>query len=102
MHIKISWYLLRLWHNDDGGNLKADQCYGQLRCTSLIATLRPTNESFASLFAYIIISLQLTLANELAIVQGTKILNPSPTFVVSSSITMKFGVLIEFDKFSPK
>ena len=49
-----------------------------------------------------IISLQLMLANGLAIVQGTKILNPSPNFVVSSSITMKFGVLIEFDKFSPK
>ena len=42
------------------------------------------------------------LANGLAIVQGTKILNPSPNFVVSSSIMMKFGVLIEFDKFSPK
>ena len=102
MHIKISWYLLRLWHNDDDGNLKADQCHGQLRCTSLIATLRPTNGSFASLLAYIIISLQLMLANGLAIVQGTKILNPSPNFVVSSSIKIKFGVLIEFDKFSPK
>ena len=43
MHIKISWYLLRIWQNDDDGNLKADQCHGQLRCTSLIATLRPTN-----------------------------------------------------------
>ena len=53
MHIKISWYLLRIWHNDDG-NSKADQCHGQLRCKSLIATLRPTNGSFASLFAYIV------------------------------------------------
>ena len=26
----------------------------------------------------------------------------SPNFVVSSSITIKFGVLIEFDRFSPK
>ena len=41
-----------IWHNDDG-NSKADQCHGQLRCTSLIATLRPTNGSFASLFPYI-------------------------------------------------
>ena len=37
-------------------------------------------------------------------VQGTKglnpkVLNPSPNFVVSSSITIKFGVLIEFDNF---
>ena len=36
-----------------------------------------------------------------SIVQGTKVLNPSPNFVVSNSITIKFGVLIEFDKFSP-
>ena len=53
------------------------------------------------------ISLQLVLANGLAIVQGTEILNPipygpPPNFVVSSSVTIKFGVLIEFDKFSPK
>ena len=53
------------------------------------------------------ISLQLVLANGLAIVQGTEILNPipyghPPNFVVSSSITIKFGVLTEFDKFSPK
>ena len=27
---------------------------------------------------------------------------PPSTFVVSSSIMIKFGVLIEFDKFSPK
>ena len=54
MHIKISWYLLRIWHNDDDGNSKADQCHGQLQCTSLIATLRPTNGSFASLFASIV------------------------------------------------
>ena len=53
MHFKISWYLLRIWHNDDG-NPKADQCHGQLRCTSLIATSRPTNEPFASLLAYIV------------------------------------------------
>ena len=52
MQIKISWYLLRIWHNDDG-NSKADQCHGQL-CVSLIATRRPTNGSFASLFAYIV------------------------------------------------
>ena len=49
------------------------------------------------------ISLQLVLANGLAIVQRTEILNPIPyNFVVTSSITIKFGVLIEFDKFSPK
>ena len=45
------------------------------------------------------ISLQLVLANGLAIVQGTEILNsipygPPPNFVVSSSITIKFGVLV--------
>ena len=27
---------------------------------------------------------------------------PPPNFVVSSSIMIEFGVLIEFDKFSPK
>ena len=48
------------------------------------------------------ILLQLVLVKGLAIVQGTKILNPSPNFVVSNSITIKFGVLIEFDNFSPK
>ena len=48
------------------------------------------------------ILLQLVLANGLAIVQGTNVLNPSLNFVVSSSITIEFGVLIEFDKFSPK
>ena len=37
-----------------------------------------------------------------SIVQGTKVLNRSPNFVVSNSITIKFSVLIEFDKFSPK
>ena len=42
------------------------------------------------------------LANGLAIVQGTKVLNPSPNFVVSSSITIKFSAILEFDKFSPK
>ena len=39
----------RQWHNDDGNSM-ADQCHGQLRCTSLIATLRPANRSFATLF----------------------------------------------------
>ena len=53
------------------------------------------------------ISLQLMLANGLAIVQGTEILypipyGPPPNFVVSSSIMIKFSVRIEFDKFSPK
>ena len=52
------------------------------------------------------ISLQLVLANGLVIVLGTKVLNPiqyaPPNFVVSSSITIKFGVVREFDKFSPK
>ena len=59
------------------------------------------------LLVCLLISLQLVLANGLAIVQGTEILNPipygpHPNFVVSSSITIKFGVLIEFDKFAPK
>ena len=26
---------------------------------------------------------------------------PNPNFVVSSSVTIKFGILIGFDKFSP-
>ena len=49
---------------------------------------------------FVCIYYKLMLANGLGIVHGTKILNPSHNFVVSSSITMKFGVLIEFDKFS--
>ena len=28
--------------------------------------------------------------------------SPPPNFVVSGSITLKFGILIEFDKFAPK
>ena len=72
MHIKISYYPLRIWRNDDG-NSKADHCHGQLRCTSLIATLRPTNGSFASLFAYIATT---CVGQWMAIVQGTKVLNP--------------------------
>ena len=69
---------------------------------SLIATLRPTNRSFASLFPYIVTT---CVGQWMAIVQGTKVLNPiqyapqPPNFVVSSSITVKSGVLIEFDKF---
>ena len=68
-------------------------------CTSLIATLRPTNGSFASLFAYIVTT---CVGQRIGNSPGVKVLNPSPNFVVSSSIMIKFGVLIEFDKFSPK
>ena len=75
------------------------QCHGQLRCTSLIATLRPTNGSFASLFAYIVTT---CVGQRIGNSQGTKVINPSPNFVVSSSIKIKFGVLIEFDTFSLK
>ena len=65
-----------------------------------------TNKRVICLFVCIY-RYNLLLANGLAIVQGTEILNPipygpPPNFVVSSSITIKFGVLIEFDKFSPK
>ena len=49
----------------------------------------------ASLFAYIVTT---CVGNS----PWAKVLNPSPNFVVSSSIMIKSGVLIEFDKFSLK
>ena len=63
------------------------------------SALRPTNRSFASLFAYIV---TICVGQRIGNSPGAKVLNPSPNFVVSSSIMIKFGVLIEFDKFSPK
>ena len=89
LQIKISWYLLRIWHKDDG-NSKADQMSWSA-CTSLIATLRPTNRSFASLFAYIVTT---CVGQRIGNSPGAKVLNPSPNLVVSSSIMIKFGVLI--------
>ena len=63
-----------------------------------------TNKRVICLFVCIY---RYNLCYGLAIVQGTEILNPipygpPPNFVVSSSITIKCGVLIEFDKVSPK
>ena len=66
---------------------------------SLIATLRPTTGSFASLFAYIVTT---CVGQRIGNSPGAKVLNPSPNFVVSSLIMIKFGVLIEFDKVSSK
>ena len=87
MHIKISQYLLRIWHNNDG-NSNADRCHCQLRCTSLIATLRPINGSFASLFA-----LPVCLPNGLAIVPRTKVLKFLLIIIhfINPSFTKPFG-----------
>ena len=47
-------------------------------------------------------SYQVQLLNPIQYWGGGGALWPPPNFVVSSSVTIKFGILIEFDKFPPK